>query len=262
MLIRVRAVHLVVSRHQGQGLALLQRNPETLQIELMQGAGINDLVHTHPQQFLTVHREMFRARCHPHALDAADHRGRHFARQVGVLREVFEVSAARGGALQIQARTQQDGNVLRGRLTPQCDPNPVGQVRVPTIRQRRSRRERSGGKGLVQPQMVGGTPLLAQAVRPVSQHHRGDPQARDCFRVPKVFPRQEGSFLLQGHGIQQALDFRVNAGRGFNHRVVPLRVGRARPPVVSVSHLVGATACGNRVCRLRRFLAASGGRGR
>ncbi len=104
-------------------MALLHRDFKAGDVNFPQGALVHDGVRCHPPQLLGVGGEVFGAGGHAIFLDAPDVSRRHFTRQVGVLGEILKVAPAKGAALDVQPRPQQDTHVLGRGLNSQIPAN-------------------------------------------------------------------------------------------------------------------------------------------
>ena len=81
-----------------------------------------------------------------------------------ILADVLEVAPAQGGALHIDARAQDDSDVVGGGLLTQGPAHALDELGVPGGAQRRGGREAGGGHRSVEAQVVGVARLLAQPV--------------------------------------------------------------------------------------------------
>ena len=256
------AVHLVVGGHEHGRVRGLEGDLEGAQVQLAQGALVDDRVDHHPRGLLVVRRVVLRAGGHPLGLDAAHERCGQHPGQVRVLGEVLEVAAAAWVPLEVQAGAEQDRHVLGAGLAAERRPDLLEQGRVPGAGQCRCHREARRGHGVVEPDVVGAARLLAQPVRPVGEHHGGD-QALDRLGGPEVPPADQSDPVGQG----QVRDDRLSpltggrrgragilVGRGWGHvpnharaRLSPVSrgvsPGRAEqvPPARSQSRCPGAT---------------------
>ena len=196
ILVGVGAVDEVVGGHDGLGLCLFHHDLEAGQIQLPQGALIEHRVAGHAAQLLTVDRKVFGAGRDAVFLDAAHIGGGHPAREDGVFREILEVTAAEGAALDIQAGTEQDSHFLCGGFLAQCLADGFAQLLIPAAR--------SGGRGRkagcrnagVEAQMVGGTGLLADTVGAVRKGDSRDALARQSAGGKDSLAREQSAFLL------------------------------------------------------------------
>jgi hypothetical protein len=115
----VLAVDEVVGRHDRPGVGLGDGDLEPGQVELAQGALVDDRVEPHPVVLLVVRREVLEARPDSLRLDAARQGRGAPAREQGVLREVLEVPAARRVALDVQSGPQEHADLLGTALAPE-----------------------------------------------------------------------------------------------------------------------------------------------
>ena len=91
---RVLPVHEVVGGHHGRGGGLRHGALEAAQVELAQGALVDDRVDHEASVLLVVDGEVLEARTDARALDAAHRRRREGARQQGILARVLEIAPA------------------------------------------------------------------------------------------------------------------------------------------------------------------------
>ena len=95
------------------------RDLESTQVNLAQCALVGDDVRHHAPLLLVVGGKVLDAGADPLGLDTVDHGCGEFARQQGILREVFEVPPAERVAFDVHRRAEQDADVLGGRLCAQ-----------------------------------------------------------------------------------------------------------------------------------------------
>ena len=178
VLVGVGAVDKVIGGHDGLRLRLLDHHLKAGQVNFPQGALVHDGIRGHTAQLLTVHGKVLGAGGNAVFLDAADVGRRHFTGKVGVLREILEVAAAQGAALDVQAGAQQHRHALCRCFFAHGCAHSLAKLRVPAVGNGGRGGEAGGGHTGVQPQMVGSTRLLAHAVGAVRQGNGRDALAR------------------------------------------------------------------------------------
>ncbi len=108
---------------------------------------------------------MLERRAHALALDALDEGGGHFAGQIGVFGEVFEVAAAQRRALHVGSGAEDNAHTLGNGLLGQRLPHLAQQGHVPTGGGGRGGGEAGRRQALADHGV--GIGLAAQAVRPI-----------------------------------------------------------------------------------------------
>ena len=197
VLVGVGAVDKVIGGHDGLRLRFLDHHLEAGQVNFPQGALVHDGIRGHAAQLLTVHRKVLGTGGNAVFLDAADVGRSHLTGKVGVLREIFEVAAAQGAALDVQAGAQQHRHALcRGFLAHGCA-HSLAQCRVPAVGHGGRGGKAGGGHTGVQAQMVGRARLLAHAVGAVRQGNGRDALARQRPGGEHRAAAQQGAFLFQ-----------------------------------------------------------------
>ncbi len=212
----VDVVHLVVGAHDGPGLRLRDDALEGRQVDLAQRALVDIGRHAHPVGLLVVGGEVLERRADAEGLDALDQGRRELAGHDRVLGEVLEVATAQRRPLDVDARSEQDGDVVRAGLAPERRADPAQQVGVPARPERGRGGEAGGGHAVAEPEVVGGLVLLAQPVGAVGDHHRRDEGlavALDRLRVPEVDAGEQRGLLLQRERREHALDVERVGGR-------------------------------------------------
>ena len=115
----VGAVELVVGSHHAQGLCLFDHRLKGGKVDLVQGALVHHAVACHPVGLLIVGGKMLDATAHTVALDAVDQCRPHLTAEIGILAEILKVASAQGAALDVQAGTKQQGQILGAALVAQ-----------------------------------------------------------------------------------------------------------------------------------------------
>ena len=197
VLVGVGAVDEVIGGHDGLGLRLLDHHLEAGQVDLPQGALVHDGIRGHAAQLLTVHRKVLGAGGDAVFLDAADVGRRHLAGKVGVLREILEVAAAQGAALDVQAGAQQHRHALCRGFLAHGRAHSLAQRGVPAVGNGGRGGEAGGGHTGVQAQMVSRARLLAHTVGAVRQGNGRDALARQRPGGEHRAAAQQGAFLFQ-----------------------------------------------------------------
>ena len=197
----VLTVDQVVGAHDRPGLRFGDGDLEAGQVQLPQGALVDDRVEAHPVVLLVVDREVLQAGAHPLGLDAPHQRRRRLARQQRVLGEVLEVASARGVTLDVQPGPEQDAHALCACLSAQRRADLLDQADVPGRAERRRGRETGRRHRVGQPDMIGRPRLLPKAVRPVGEHDRVDALPGQALGVPEVGARQQLHLLGFGERV-------------------------------------------------------------
>ena len=250
VLVGVGAVDQVVGRHDGLGLSLFDHHLKARQVDLPEGALVQDGIRGHAPQLLAVGRKVLGAGGNAAFLDAPDVGSGHFAGQIGVLREILKVPAAQGAALDVQAGAQQHRYPLGSSFFAHGPAHSLPQGRVPAVGHGGRGGEAGGRHTGVQAQMVGSTGLLADAVGAVGQGNGRDALARQSPGSKHRLAREQRTFLFQVqtaddicivHGIflfafsgskrpavftQRAFWYRFNSGAASFQSAVPGRIRR------------------------------------
>ena len=119
-------------------------------------------------------------------LNAVDEGAAHPAGDERILGEVLEVPAAQGGSLDVDARTQDHGNVFDRGFGPDGPPHALREFGIETGPEADGGREAGGGDAVVDAEVISRPGLLPQTVRAVGQHHRRNAYALNGFGVPEV----------------------------------------------------------------------------
>ena len=197
VLVGVGAVDQVVGRHDGLGLSLFDHHLKARQVDLPEGALVQDGIRGHAPQLLAVGRKVLGAGGNAVFLDAPNVGGSHFAGQIGVLREILKVPAAQGAALDVQAGAQQHRYPLGSGFFAHGPAHSLAQGRVPAVGHGGGGGEAGGRHTGVQAQMVGSTGLLADAVGAVRQGNGRDTLARQRPGGEHRLAREQRTFLFQ-----------------------------------------------------------------
>ena len=131
----VGSVELVVGAHHRPGPGLFDHRLERRQVDLAEGALVDQGVDAKALVFLVVGREVLERRAYTGALHAVDEAGGQLAGQEGILGEVLEIAAAQGGALHVDAGSQQHVDAQRRCLLTQRLTHLADERRIPGGRQ-------------------------------------------------------------------------------------------------------------------------------
>ena len=232
----VLAVDEVVRRHDRPGRRLADDGLEGGEVELAQGALVDDRVEAHPEALLVVHREVLGTGADALGLDAAHQGHRGPAGQQRVLGEVLEAASPGRVALEVQPRAQQHPHVRGTRLPTQRPADLLDELDVPRRPQRHGRREAGGRRGVGEPDVVTGALLLAQPVRAVGQHDRRHPVLGEGAGVPEVGTGDGAQLVLPGQPRDHVAGAvgerrgrrRCGAGHGRSSRLCAADGGAAR----------------------------------
>ena len=170
--------------------------PGSREVDLAECTLIYDGVHRHAALLLGVHGEVLDTGVDALALNALYIRSCHFARHIGILREILEVAPAEGAPLDIHAGPEQDIDAhclcfFSERLT-----DFHTEVPVPAVRHRSGSREAGRGKGGVEPEVIARAGLSPETVRAVGHDHRRDVQSRDIPGIPLTLSAQKSGFFF------------------------------------------------------------------
>ena len=195
----IDAVDPVIGAHHGPGLALLDRQLEGGQIDLMQGPLGHLGRDAHPAALLVVAGVVLHRRAHAPGLDAANQRRGQLTGQIGVLGEIFKIPAAEGAALDVDGRPQQYAHAL--------GPAGFAQGLSHGLQLRGVEAAGAGAaggvadrlNGVVDAQVVGLVILLPQTVGAVGDHHRRQAQPLQALEMPEVLAAAPGGLFLQRH---------------------------------------------------------------
>ena len=201
------AVDPVVGAHHGPGLSLLHGHFKGREVNLADGSLVALRRAAHPPVFLVVQGKVLDARAHVFALDALDQRRGHHARQVRVFREVFEVPAAQGAALDVHRRSQQHAQLFMLACVAQCFAHLFDHVGIEGRRRGAGRGETDCFDAVVDAQVVRLLVLLAQSVGAVAHHALRYAEAFHALGVPEVLAGKQSGFFFQRHLCNQFSDF-------------------------------------------------------
>ncbi|CAM5620141.1 hypothetical protein SCYAM73S_07825 [Streptomyces cyaneofuscatus] len=178
-------VDAVVGGHHGPGAVAADDAFEGAEVDLAQRALVDVGADPHPVGLLVVGRVVLECRAHTGLLEPAHHGPAQLGGEQRVLGEVLEVAPAERRALDVDARTQQHPDAVRGRLVRERSGDAMGELRVPAAAECHGGRVAGGGGGAVQVELASVARLLrqTQSVRPVGKgdgrdtgpvHGRGD----------------------------------------------------------------------------------------
>ncbi len=192
------AVDGVVGAHHRPRVGVAHDPLERPQVELAKWPFVDVGADPQPIVFLVVGGEVLERGPHALRLHTAHPCGAQQPGEEGVLGEVLEVAPAQQRALEVDAWPENDGHVLGARLRADHRPDLLDQRWIEGGAERDGRWEAGGRVAVTQAEVVSVASLLAQAVWPVGQHHRGD--AGDGLGVPEVLAGQQGGLLGQRQG--------------------------------------------------------------
>ena len=196
-LIGILAVDLVVGRHDGAGLGLVDGQLEAGQIDLTERALIYDRVHGHAALLLGVDREVLDAGIHTLALDSLYIGSRHLACQIWIFRKVFKVTSAKRASLNIHAGAEQNIDAHSFGFLTQRDAYLCAEVLVPTVSHCSGGRKTRCRKRCVETEVVSCSRLSSESVRAVGHDHRRNVKSGNISGVPFSLAAQKSSLLLQ-----------------------------------------------------------------
>ena len=165
--IGINAVDHIVGAHDGFRMALANGNLKIGEIQFPEGPLVHDGIGGHAPQLGVVGGKMLGTGADAICLDAADIASGHFARQIGVLGEVFKIAATERIALGIHTGTEKNAYILAGSLGAQMASQFLTEFGIPAVGHGCGSGIAGGGNGAVQAQLISGTLLFADAVRTV-----------------------------------------------------------------------------------------------
>ena len=142
---------------------------------------------------------MFDARAHISALDTLDQGGGHLSRQIGILGEVFEITAAQRAALNIHRRSQQDAQAFTLAGVAQGFAHLFDHVRIKGSCRRAGCGKADCLDAVVDTEMITLQILLAQAVGTVADHRSRDSEAFHSLRMPEIPAGTKSGLFFQRH---------------------------------------------------------------
>ena len=196
---RVYAVDAVVRRHHGARFALLYALFERGQIDLAQSALIDDAVDRHAQIFVVVDCKVFERCAHARRFDAFDVGGAHLAGEIGIFGKILEIASAKRGALDVDAGTEQDVDLLIEALLAERDADLTDEVGIPRACHIDRRGERRRREGHLHAEVVVVFVLLAQTVRTVGHDKGAYPELGEGFCRPKIAAAAYRRLFAQCH---------------------------------------------------------------
>ena len=179
---------------------------EAAQVDFPKGALVRDHVDHHAPVFLVVGGKVLDAGADTPGLDAVDHGGREAAGQQRIFRKVLEVPAAEGVPLDVHPRAEQHGDIRRCRLGAERDADFSQEIDVPGACQRRRGGEAGGGQIAAQAG-VGSGRRLAQSVRAIGEHDRGQGETGDRGQAPDIGAGAQVGLFGQRHPGDDGCDF-------------------------------------------------------
>ena len=196
-LVGILAVDLVVGSHDRAWFRLINCHFKSGQIDLAQGALINDRVHRHAALLLGVDRKVLDTGIYSLALDALHVGSGHPARQIRVFREILEVSSAQRTSLDVHTGAEQNIDAHRLGLFAQRDADLCSEVLIPAARHCCGCRETGCRKGCVETKVISRSRLAPEPVRAVRHDHRRDVQPGNISGVPLSLASEQGCLFLQ-----------------------------------------------------------------
>ena len=209
MLLGIGAVELVIGTHHRPGIGLLDGDLEILEVDLPQRPLADAGVVLRAVGFLAVRREMLDGSAHAIALDAAHIGRRHLSRQHRILREILEVSATEGVAVDVHPGGEQHVHPVLQHLIAHHGRRLLHQGRIPGTGQQGTHGKARRHRMLRIPVRVD-----ADAGGAVGKHRLGNAQARNGagaarragHQVVRAHAHHERRFLLQGHRLKDLID--------------------------------------------------------
>ena len=224
VLVGVGAVDEVVRAHDRLGVGLAHHDLEAREVDLAQGALVDDRVGRLAAGLLAVDGKVLGAGGEAGRLHAAHVGGGHLAGQVGILGEVLEVAAAERAALDAEARAENDAHALDGGLLGHGVADLLAELGIPRVGHRDRGGEAGGRLGPVETEVVSGASLVPETVGAVGEGDRRNPQ-------PGVRPAPKGRSALEQHAL--LLERQLAEHLFVVHRVSSAWAVRALPSFLS-----------------------------
>ena len=202
MVAAMGTVEFGIGTHHRGRLSLPDGDLESGEIQLPQGALVQDTVRGEAAKLLGVGREVLETGSHAPALHPADKARRQFACQKRVLAEILKVSPAQGVAFQIRPGAQYQPHPLFSRFFANGRTDALQQIGVPAGGGGHFGRKAGGRAGHIHPHHIRGVFLFAQTVGPVAHKQRGNAVFFVCLGFPKVLAGTEGDLFFQRHPAQ------------------------------------------------------------
>ena len=203
----VHAVDAVVGAHDGPWLGGFDDVFEGREVDLAQRPLGDVGADAQAVGLLIVGGKVLERGAHALGLHAGDDTYGLMAGQIRVFGPIFEAAAAERIALDVDAGTEDDGDLLLDAFLRHGLADLVDEFRVPGAGQAGRRREAGGGHGVVQVGFAGaGCQGFAQSVRTVGDHVAGNAFGFHTLQMPGVAAGGEGRLLFEG----QVVDGRIS----------------------------------------------------
>ena len=122
-----------------------------------------------------------------------------FTCKIRIFRIVLEIAAAQRRTLNVDCRTEDNGNIVCLRFPSDGTSHFVHQITVKGAGGEAGRREADRLDAVVHAEMVAFVILLAQSVRAVTDHYFRDAEPVDVFEMPEIQSGAHAGFFLQCH---------------------------------------------------------------
>ena len=179
VLLGIRSVDAVVRRHHGPGSSLAHSNLEALQVNLAEGSLRHHLVDVHAVGLLRVTCEVLHRCAHTLTLHASHIGSSDLTRHNRVFRVVFEVTSTERRTMDIHTWSKQHVATIFQYLIAYALAHLLHELRVPGAGECRTYRKSCAEVGIL---VVLTTRADSHAGRAVSEHSRGDAEARNGLR--------------------------------------------------------------------------------
>ena len=203
----IDAVDPVVGAHHRPRLRLFHGCFKGGEIDFPQRPLIGVGAGAHAAVLLIVGGKVLDGGAHIAALHTVNIGGRHFTRQIGILRKILKISSAQRGTLDIDSRAQNHAELFM--LAAVADGFAHFPDQIPV-----EGRCRGGGcrhthslDAVIDAQVIPFVILLAQTMRAVADHHGGNSQTLDGFGMPKIQTGAQAGLLFQSHLGNQCFNF-------------------------------------------------------
>ena len=199
----IRTVDPVIRSHNSPRFTFFYNGLKSRKIDFPKSTFIHNGIINQAVFFLAVGGKMLHRSAHTHTLYATDPGSAQFSGQVRIFRHIFEISAAKRRTLDINGRSQYDGDILIDGLFTDGFSDCFQKFLIKRVR--RSSRRREAGRFLA----VSGSssslfrPLFSQSMGTIGHHDRRHVIHRQSLGTPEIQTGTKGSLLLHSQFIHQ-----------------------------------------------------------
>ena len=216
----MHAVDAVVCAHDGPRLGFLDDVFECREVDFAQRTLGDVGADAQTVGLLIVGREVLERGAHALGLHAGDDAHGLMAGKIRVFGPVFEATAAKRVALDVDAGAENDRHFLLDAFLAHGLAHLVDELGIPGAGQAGRRREAGGRHGIVQIGFAGaGRQGFAQSVRAIGDHVAGDAFGFDALQMPGVAAGRQGGFLFKGQVVDGGIGIAAH-GTSFMRFVV------------------------------------------